>query len=158
MQQLKNKSSFLTYFILTTIFITINIVLKTFILDFIIPQKILPENAVINFLEIHNTGAAFSILTSHILLLIGISCSILICLILLVIFYNKLFSKTEITALSLLSAGVFSNLYERITLKYVIDYIQLNFINFPIFNFADTMIVIGTSIYVYILLRDKENG
>ena len=48
-----------------------------------------------------------------------------------------------------------SNCHERIVFGYVRDYIQLNFVNFPIFNVADIFITIGVIALIVILLFYK---
>ena len=48
-----------------------------------------------------------------------------------------------------------SNCHERIVLGYVRDYIQLNFVNFPVFNVADIFITLGVIALVGILLFYK---
>ena len=54
------------------------------------------------------------------------------------------------------SSGIMSNCHERIVLGYVRDYIQLNFVNFPVFNVADIFITLGVIALVGILLFYKE--
>jgi signal peptidase II len=51
------------------------------------------------------------------------------------------------------------NLLDRLRLGYVIDFIDFKI--WPVFNMADSAIVIGVAILAYYLLRDrgeKENG
>jgi len=48
--------------------------------------------------------------------------------------------------LSLIIIGAVSNLLDRLFLGYVVDYINFNF--WPVFNLADTLIVIGCIIYL----------
>jgi signal peptidase II len=61
----------------------------------------------------------------------------------------------SISFIALLCSGIASNCHERIILGYVRDYIQLNFVNFPIFNVADIFITIGVIALVVILLCYK---
>ena len=61
----------------------------------------------------------------------------------------------SVSFIGLLSAGIMSNCHERIVLGFVRDYIQLNFIHFPIFNVADIFITIGVIALVGILLFYK---
>ena len=68
-------------------------------------------------------------------------------------FYSARLNQTAISALSFLTAGISMNLYERIQYGYVIDYINCNFApNFPVFNTADMMIVVGAIGLVFSLL------
>jgi signal peptidase II len=105
----------------------------------------------------HNTGAAFSILTGKRILLILIAVIILI-----VIFNylrkNKIESKVEKIAFSLIIGGSVGNLLDRIVRGYVIDFLDFKIFgyNFPIFNLADTFIVIGVLLLLIITLTRKE--
>ena len=51
------------------------------------------------------------------------------------------------------------NFYDRLVLSYVIDYISVIIFNyyFPIFNFADMLIVIGVLILIYGLWKDDKD-
>ena len=57
-------------------------------------------------------------------------------------------------AFSLIAAGAFGNLIDRVRLKYVIDYLRFDFgsYTFPIFNLADICAVVGTFILLGIVL------
>ena len=55
----------------------------------------------------------------------------------------------------MLCAGIGGNLHERIAFGFVRDYIQLSFVNFPVFNISDIMINIGVLAVVIIILRKK---
>lgn len=64
---------------------------------------------------------------------------------------------------SLILAGAIGNFVDRIFLGYVRDFFSFDFINFPIFNFADICITIGCVLYViYILFiytrKDKKGS
>ena len=47
------------------------------------------------------------------------------------------------------------NMYERISLGYVRDYFDLNFINFPVFNMADVLITCGAVILISQIIAKK---
>ena len=105
----------------------------------------------------HNTGAAFSMLTGKRIFLILIAVVIL-----LIIFNylrkNKIESKVEKIAFSLIIGGSIGNLLDRIVRGYVIDFLDFKIFgyNYPIFNLADTFIVIGVSLLLIITLTRKE--
>ena len=66
----------------------------------------------------------------------------------------------------MINAGAIGNLIDRIFRGYVVDMLEVTFINYPVFNFADTFIVIGCVIMcIYIIFmsdkedkKEKENG
>ena len=59
----------------------------------------------------------------------------------------------------LILGGILGNFYDRLVLSYVIDYISVIIFNyyFPIFNFADMLIVIGVLILIYGLWKDDKD-
>lgn len=105
---------------------------------------------------IRNTGAAFSILTGQRIFLITIAIIILASLF-NYLRKNKIDKKLEQLALSLIIGGSFGNLLDRIIRGYVVDFIDIKIFgyNFPVFNIADTFIVIGV-FFLIITLSRKE--
>ena len=63
--------------------------------------------------------------------------------------------------LCMISAGAIGNLYDRVTLNYVIDFIYFVYINFPIFNVADCYVTISTAIllilFIFVFREDDLN-
>lgn len=113
------------------------------------------SNAVFNLHYLKNAGAAFSLLQNAREFLIIVS---IVAVTLLVMYVHNNIRNIHLISLSfiaLLSAGISANCHERIVLGYVRDYIQLNFITFPIFNVADIFITIGVIALVVILLFYK---
>lgn len=105
--------------------------------------------------HVHNTGAAFSILSNNVPLLIGISLIALV-LIYYYILRNIKYTKLDITIYSLLIGGIIGNLVDRVIHGYVIDYLSIKIFNynFPVFNLADIGIVI--SVFLLFIKTFKE--
>ncbi len=98
---------------------------------------------------VHNTGAAFSLFSGNRYLFIFIA----ILIILGLIFYIKgleYLDELDVFIYSMLFAGIFGNLVDRVVYGYVIDYLSFNFGNFlfPVFNFADICIVVAVFLYI----------
>ena len=104
---------------------------------------------------VHNTGAAFSILTGSKWLLIFIGIAALIGLIIYIKKLEKI-DDIDIFTYSLLVGGVLGNLIDRVVHGYVIDYLSFNFGNyyFPIFNFADICIVLSILIILFRMIKE----
>ena len=107
----------------------------------------------------HNTGAAFSILTGQRLFLILVAIVILI----IIINYlrkNKVEGKIDRLAFSLIIGGSLGNLLDRIVRGYVVDFLDFKIFgyNFPVFNLADTFIVIGVFLLLITLTRKEHSN
>ena len=111
-----------------------------------------------NLTYVTNDGAAFSILSGNTLLLIILT---IIALILIVFFYllDKDTTNNERLVIALLIGGILGNLYDRVFYGHVIDYLEFNILdyNFPIFNFADILIVVSIVMLVIITFTKKDD-
>lgn len=110
----------------------------------------------LNFTYTENTGGAFGIGNSKVLIFI-IANIVLIGLVTIILFtkFNKV-NKTTIVSLVLVIAGGIGNLVDRIFRGYVIDYIDINqLFKYPIFNFADICVVVGITLIIICVLVHK---
>lgn len=93
---------------------------------------------------VRNTGAAFSIMENSrvLFIVIGIAAIYLIWRFLI---KDKELNKYYVFSYSMLIGGIIGNMIDRIVYGYVIDYLSFNLFgyNFPIFNLADTFIVVS---------------
>ncbi|MCI8980072.1 MAG: signal peptidase II [Clostridia bacterium] len=106
---------------------------------------------------VQNQGAAFSVLSGRTVVLSVIS--VVFCIAVAVFWIKKKPSNPLLcTSLSLLFAGALGNGIDRIFRGYVVDYINLTFINFPVFNIADIGVTVGAALFIlYIIFFDKED-
>ncbi|MBQ2964696.1 MAG: signal peptidase II [Clostridia bacterium] len=102
---------------------------------------------------VENTGAAFSLFTGKTALL-----SVFTAVVLLVGFYliiaKKIKSKVALASVVMLMGGGLGNLIDRIFRHFVVDYIEVLFIDFPVFNFADCFVTVGEFLLVGYLVYD----
>lgn len=109
----------------------------------------------LSFTLAYNTGAAFSFLSGagdwHHLFFIGFSAIVSFVIMVWIIRLPKQTAYLQFTALSLILGGAVANLIDRITLGYVIDFIDVYYKNhhWPIFNIADSAITVGTLLLAY---------
>tara|TARA_Y100000589_G_C27149193_1_gene628176 strand:- start:671 stop:1126 length:456 start_codon:yes stop_codon:yes gene_type:complete len=102
---------------------------------------------------VKNNGAAFNILSGNRLLL---SCiSILSSIILIYLIFIKENNLVNKYGFSFILAGSLGNGLDRIIDGYVIDFIKIRFINFPVFNLADLSINLGVLILIIGYLKYK---
>ncbi len=104
--------------------------------------------------EMHNKGAAFSILSNNREFII--ICSVIaLCILSLAVISSKISIKNS-AAMGFLSAGIFMNMFERIHYGFVTDYFYFNLIpSLPVFNMADVFIVLSVSVLILSILRKK---
>ena len=90
-----------------------------------------------------NTGAAFSILSGHNILLIVVS--LILCVVLYHFMYSFKDNKYNSIAFGILFGGILGNLADRLFVGYVRDFISFKIGSyfFPTFNIADMAIIIG---------------
>lgn len=106
--------------------------------------------------NVHNDGAAFSMFSGNQIMLMVVTIIAIVVIYFLFIKDKKL-SKLELLLMSMLYGGIIGNFIDRVIYRYVIDYIEVIIFNynFPIFNFADTCIVV--SIIILLILSFKED-
>lgn len=118
----------------------------------------MPSNPIFDLIFIQNTGAAFSILENSKIFLISFSAFAILAMIIYLIKNIQKASTFAIFWASLLIAGVFCNMYERIVYGYVRDFFKLNFIDFPVFNISDIFINISVVAIVIIIITNEINN
>lgn len=112
-----------------------------------------------NLSNVHNYGAAFSILYGNRLFLIIVSIFALIFVYYFMI-KNKELSKLDVAIYSLLIGGILGNMFDRIVYGYVVDFFDFNIFGyaFPVFNVADICIVCSVFLILCDCLRGYNNG
>ena len=101
---------------------------------------------------VKNYGAAFNIFSGNRIFLSCISIIFSILLTYLILRKNTL--KTyDLYSYSFILGGTIGNGIDRIFRGFVIDFINLNFIDFPVFNIADISINIGFIFLFYRILK-----
>jgi len=104
---------------------------------------------------VKNYGAAFNILSGSRIFLSCISIIFSILITCLILRKNKL-NSLELLSYSFILGGTIGNGLDRILRGFVIDFINLNIINFPVFNVADISINIGFIIFIYNIFKNKR--
>ncbi len=104
---------------------------------------------------VKNYGAAFNIFSGSRIFLSLISIIFSILLIYLILKKNNL-NALDLYSYSFILGGTIGNGIDRILKGYVIDFINLNIINFPVFNIADISINIGFVFLIFIMFRNNR--
>lgn len=114
-----------------------------------------------NLTLMHNTGAAFSFLSDasgwqrwfFTLIALAVSSGIIV--------WMKRLSTTQVwlaVALGMILGGALGNVYDRMTLGYVVDFIEVYYKHWywPAFNVADSAISVGAVILVIDSIRSHK--
>ena len=104
---------------------------------------------------VKNYGAAFNIFSGNRIFLSCISIIFSILLTYLILRKNIL-TTYDLFSYSFILGGTIGNGIDRILRGYVIDFINLNIINFPVFNIADISINIGFIFLLYSFFKNKR--
>ena len=148
-----SKNSKIIYFFITAIFF---IIIDVYFSEFIIKNGYkLAENSFFSLTFIQNEGAAFSLFEGLKAFLITFSALSILFIIFYTIKQILKISSLGLFFVSLLTAGIFCNMAERICFGYVRDYIKLNFIDFPVFNISDIFINIAVCALILIIIKNN---
>ena len=113
---------------------------------------------VMDLTYVRNTGAAFSILRQHTLLLTLTSAAVVLVMCCLIVngFFKNALGRW---AAALVRAGGMGNLIDRAVFGFVTDMFQTTFMDFAVFNVADCCITIGVPLLLaYVLLYVGREG
>ncbi len=105
-----------------------------------------------NFKLVHNIGAAWGVLAGKQVFLIALS---VVFLAIFIAYYVEEKNKTWLlnVTFGFLIGGCLGNLFDRIFVGYVRDFIQFAFWpTFPVFNFADVALTVGVVLFVIYLV------
>lgn len=112
---------------------------------------------ILSLTYLRNTGAAFSILENQQWLFAEITLVVIGA----AIWYLSKHIKGSawlLSGLSLIIAGGIGNFIDRMRQGFVVDMFQLDFINFAIFNVADSYLTIGVLVLIVMMLKEEDNA
>ena len=109
-------------------------------------------NGILDFTYAENTGAAFGMFSGGTWFLTVFTIAVCAGIAAMLIFYWKNFSKLTRFSLAMILSGAVGNLIDRLMLGMVVDFIELTFVNFAIFNIADIFITMGTILLILSIL------
>lgn len=144
-------------YIIAFIFFIIDLISKQLIIKFMeLGDSVKIINNFFYITYVRNKGAAWSILEDKRILLLIIT-------VIALYFINKYINKeklsnTDSLAYGLIIGGIIGNLFDRVFYTEVIDFIDFRIFgyNYPVFNLADSFIVIGVIILIIFYLRSEH--
>lgn len=114
-------------------------------------------NGIVRFQFAWNAGAAFSFLKDAPYIVFALSAVVLFLVALIVFLSRTLNAKTRL-CLSMVFAGGLGNLIDRVRFQAVVDFIKLEFISFPVFNFADICVTVGALLLILCVYIPSGRG
>lgn len=125
------------------------------ILKVLCARDLMLIDGVLKFSNIQNTGGAFGIFNSNIIMMIILNIILIVLMIRFILIRREYMNRKVYIGLLFLIAGGISNLIDRIFRGYVVDYIDFTqVVNFPVFNLADIVLVVGWFLLIIGILKD----
>lgn len=146
------------YFIVIAAIIILDQGFKQLIeLNLALNQSVPLIKGILNLSLIYNYGAAFSVLQNKQVILIPITLIVSGIILFLMLRNRKTGHWSLMLSFAMIFGGGIGNLIDRIRLGYVIDYLEIKFFKFPVFNIADMAVVSGSALLViYILFIETK--
>ena len=115
------------------------------------PIKLLP---VLNLVNVRNQGAAFGMFSSlgnHFFIAISVAA-------ILFMLWVIVTAKEDYRVFSLLAGGAIGNLLDRLTLGYVVDFVDVTVSghHWPAFNVADSALTTGIALMIVMIFIKKD--
>ena len=145
-----------SYLVVSVILIVIDQLTKYFTvqnIDLYEVVELIPN--VVSLTHIRNTGAAFSILEGQMWFFYIVTVVVAAGLI-YYMYTEARENKILGFLLSLILAAAIGNFIDRLFLQYVVDMIRLEFINFAIFNVADSYLTVGVILLLIYTFYDER--
>lgn len=139
--------------IIAFIVLALDLVTKYWVESALVFGQQIPITSFFNLVLTYNPGAAFSFLGDasgwQRWFLSGIA--FIACAVISYLLYKQTENKLFCLALSLVLGGALGNLYDRITLGHVVDFLDfyIGDYHWPAFNVADSAICIGAALLIY---------
>ncbi|PTM59199.1 signal peptidase II [Desmospora activa] len=144
------------YFFITAVVLLLDQISKWFILHRMSLYESIPLWDGVFYITSHrNRGAAFGILQDQQWLFITVTSIVIVGII---VYLIRLKGREPLMgwSLALILSGAIGNLIDRVRMGEVVDFLDFRLINYPIFNVADSAIVIGVGIMIWITLRNPQ--
>jgi signal peptidase II len=152
------NTQLLKWFSISAVIVGLDLYTKHLVQQAFVFGEHLTVNAYFDLVRYHNEGAAFSFLANaggwQKWFFTGISAVVAVVIIYLMI--KNSVQTLFCVGLALVLGGALGNLYDRVTLGYVVDFLYFHYQQFgwPAFNVADSAICVGVGL---LLLDGVEN-
>lgn len=130
---------------------------KSYIVSRYLPNEFIAGNSFLSLVFVSNPGGicGYAQGAGTLLTVVGVVTSIFIVVSILFVMPDSLIYAA---AFGSLFAGAVGNLIDRLRFGYVVDFITLDFLNWPSFNFADASIIAGVALVGFLTLLEMARG
>ncbi|MBO5408005.1 MAG: signal peptidase II [Clostridia bacterium] len=115
---------------------------------------LIPQILYLSYVE--NRGAAFGIFQDAKVFLIVVPVILFLAITYYVVSRRKHLKLSLLLPLSMVAGGGISNVADRLSFGYVVDYIDVRVIRYPVFNLADICVVLGVFWIAGYILFSKD--
>ena len=110
----------------------------------------------LGFRLVYNKGASFGMLEGATIFFLAIT--LVICVAIIVYLVRvKRHGMLEVAVLGALFAGALGNAYDRLAYGQVTDFLNFEFIDFPVFNVADCCITVGVVLWILYVIFSPQS-
>lgn len=106
---------------------------------------------VFHFTYVENRGAAWGIMQNGRWIFVGVTAVVCVAIVVFLI-REKSMAPLLRVSLSVILGGAIGNLIDRVLYGYVVDMIHVKFIDYPVFNIADSATVVGTILLAWYII------
>ena len=147
----------MVYILLIVAVLVLDRIVKIWISTGFEPGQSVPVlDGIFHITYVQNTGAAFSMLQGHPLLLVLFPAVIIGIGIIFICVKHREYNRTFMISLSLICGGGLGNLTDRMSQGYVVD--MFDFRVFPVFNVADICVCVGCGLLMlYMIIYNSKN-
>lgn len=140
--------------IVATLLVAVDQLIKIIVDLWLIPQgEVAVLDGILSLAYVENTGAAWGALEGKRWFLVIVALVAIVAIIYMMC-KGKIKGVCYNVATVLLLAGGLGNLIDRVFRGYVIDYLRVTFVEFPVFNFADCLITVGACFLIVKLVQE----
>ena len=140
---------------LVVMLVIIDQVTKYLVVTFLKPiNAVTVIDGILQFRYVENTGAAFGIFNDKTDLLSIFTGIIILAGFIYLFFGKKKKSKLNIAAWVLILSGGLGNLIDRVIRHFVVDFIEVTFTDYAVFNFADCLVTVGAALLILYVVLD----
>lgn len=131
------------------LFVAIDQIIKHFVVLYLKPVgSVMFINGFLRFTYVENTGAMMGMMEGKTTFMVIAALVVLVILFALIL-TKKIKFGFEFCCFIMIAAGGIGNIIDRISRGFVVDYIEVLFVDFYVFNFADCLVTVGAFLILF---------